>query len=174
MCKLYIDTSQAFIILGLLQNGIFFEKILKHENKMGSHLSLSVKKFIEDQGCDIQSIQQITCGVGPGSYTGTRVGVAFAESLAFGLDIPLIKVPSLLFYIRSDETSLILSSNFETHGCLEIQADSYNYRLLNKSSINLSTRILDPKNLDPQPCWLFLENLKPLEPLERLLYFALS
>lgn len=174
MCKLFIDTSQAFIILGIKQDGNFFEKILKHENKMGSYLSLSVKNFIESHGLNIQHIQQIVCGVGPGSYTGTRVGVAFAESLAFGLDIPLLKVPSLLFYISSSETSLIIRSNFETYGCLEIQNESYNYRLLSKSSINPSSRILDPKNLDPKPCWGFLDNLKPEEPLEKLLYFALS
>ncbi len=41
----------------------------------------------------------IAVGMGPGSYTGTRSSVAFAQALAFSLDIPLIGFYSPLAYL---------------------------------------------------------------------------
>lgn len=174
MCHLYIDTSQAYIILGLNTNGNFCEKIISHNNKIGSYLAIAVKNFIENQGYSLSQIKTIICGVGPGSYTGTRVGVAFAESLAFGLDIPLIKIPSLLFYIKPDELGLLIPSHFETFGCLTIEGDVYSYCLINKNQAPLSFRILDPKNLSPQPAWALIAAVKTQNPLKDLLYFSLN
>lgn len=174
MCNLYIDTSQAYIILGLNTNGNFHEKIINHDNKIGLHLATCVKDFIEQQGRSLKQLKKIICGVGPGSYTGTRVGVAFAESLAFGLDIPLLKVPSLLFYIQQDELCLLVRSNFDTFGCLKIKADIYNYCLIKKEDVPDHARILEPKHLTPNPDWLAIERLKPENPLTHLLYFSLN
>lgn len=47
---------------------------------------------------------QIAVGEGPGSYTGTRVGVSMAQALAYGFKIPLIKFCSLKAFFPKDET----------------------------------------------------------------------
>lgn len=174
MNHLYIDTSQAFIILGLYIEGIFYEKILKHENKMGTYLANSIKHFIEGHGLKIENLQNITCGVGPGSYTGTRVGVAFAQSLAFGLDLTLKKVPSLVFFLNPGESHLAICSNFDSCGYLELKEDTYTFNLLNKNDLNKTVRILDPKNLTPSPNWELIHKLKCPKTLTELLYFTLN
>jgi len=46
-------------------------------------------------------IEAIGVGMGPGSYTGIRIGVALAQALAYGWEVPLIGIPSLQGFFPS-------------------------------------------------------------------------
>jgi len=46
-------------------------------------------------------IELVSCGLGPGSFTGTRVGVAAAKALALALDVPLVGVSTLVALARA-------------------------------------------------------------------------
>jgi len=43
----------------------------------------------------VESLKQIVVAHGPGSYTGVRIGITTAKTMAWGLDIPIITVSSL-------------------------------------------------------------------------------
>ena len=51
--------------------------------------------LLENMGTDIHQIDGIAVAVGPGSFTGLRVGVAAAKGLAHALGIPLMGISSL-------------------------------------------------------------------------------
>lgn len=58
-------------------------------------LLLSVEKLLEQTGLSIGDMQAIIVGLGPGSFTGVRIGVATAKGLACGLGVALYGVSTI-------------------------------------------------------------------------------
>ncbi len=54
-----------------------------------------IKLLIEDSGKKLADLQLIVCSLGPGSFTGLRIGLAAAKGLAAGSSCPLIGIPGL-------------------------------------------------------------------------------
>jgi tRNA threonylcarbamoyladenosine biosynthesis protein TsaB len=54
-----------------------------------------IKVVVERAGIGMKQIGAVTVSCGPGSYTGLRVGVATAKSIAYSLHIPLVPISSL-------------------------------------------------------------------------------
>ena len=48
-------------------------------------------------GCGVEpeSLNALAVALGPGSFTGLRIGMAFIKGLALGLNIPVVGIPSL-------------------------------------------------------------------------------
>ena len=60
-----------------------------------SELAATVQAAFDQQGVAAGDLAGIAVAIGPGSYTGLRVGLALAKGLALGLGIPLVGVPTL-------------------------------------------------------------------------------
>jgi tRNA threonylcarbamoyladenosine biosynthesis protein TsaB len=52
-------------------------------------------RLLADAGWSKNSLDRLGVGLGPGSFTGLRVGIALADGISLGLDRPLIGIPSL-------------------------------------------------------------------------------
>ena len=63
--------------------------------KHGEHLAPLIARSLEDAGIVRQDLTAIAVGVGPGPFTGLRVGIVTARTLGFVLDIPVYGVCSL-------------------------------------------------------------------------------
>lgn len=96
MRVLGIDTSTRMGVIGYRADGetVFSEQL---EIKPGGseQLPALIKEAFARSGRQLREVDLITVGVGPGSYTGVRVGLAIGKGLAFGLGIPLVGVPTL-------------------------------------------------------------------------------
>ncbi len=60
-----------------------------------ARLAPVVEQLMRDAGVAFADLDRIAAIVGPGSFTGVRVGVSFARALALALDIPAVGVSSL-------------------------------------------------------------------------------
>lgn len=55
----------------------------------------TIDRALKDASWERSSLARIAVGIGPGSFTGVRVGIAIAEGISTGLGIPLIGIGSL-------------------------------------------------------------------------------
>jgi len=172
MNKLFIDTSQSFIIIGLMTEGKTFSRIESHGAQVGKFLASYIKEILEKAELSFNDLNEVIVGIGPGSYTGTRIGVAFAEALAFGLGISIKKIPSLIFYLKKDQKTLGLLSNFGHTAMIDIRQDTIFYTLLEEKLESIP--LLNTKELVPLDDFEWISRLKTDEDFSSLLYFNLK
>jgi tRNA threonylcarbamoyl adenosine modification protein YeaZ len=109
MINIILETSHTHIIIGLSRNENLIDYITyPHNNNLSGLLSLSIQSFLKKHDLSPQQLTAICVGIGPGSYTGTRVSVALAKGLALGINIPIIPFCSVLAYIPEHVTGRIL------------------------------------------------------------------
>ena len=88
--KLYIDTRdrEKINISIFKKNNIIISKEANSQINSDTALIL-LEKALSDLNLNTDKITEIEVERGPGSYTGTRIGVAIANSLSFVLQIPV-------------------------------------------------------------------------------------
>jgi tRNA threonylcarbamoyladenosine biosynthesis protein TsaB len=67
----------------------------ERENAHGESIQPLIQQALSDAGWSPASLDRIAVGTGPGSFTGLRVGIALAQGISEGLELPLIGVSSL-------------------------------------------------------------------------------
>lgn len=101
MNVLGFDTSTAATSACLLRDdGQAFEVIPTEHQLLGPpgharELMPAVAKVMREAGVEYGDLQAIAVGVGPGTFTGLRIGVATARALAHAQHVPLHPVSSL-------------------------------------------------------------------------------
>jgi tRNA threonylcarbamoyladenosine biosynthesis protein TsaB len=61
----------------------------------GSELLPRLLALVDGQRRALRDVRAVAVGLGPGSFTGLRVGLALAKGLAAGLEVPIVGVGSL-------------------------------------------------------------------------------
>ncbi len=93
---LSINTSTPQFGLALLDEaGTVQAEYLMSEGKGFGSLMPALQFLISKFNGDIHDLKAITVAIGPGSFTGLRVGLAAAKGLCHALEIPIIGISSL-------------------------------------------------------------------------------
>ncbi len=96
MIVLGVDTSTDSLAVSLMDE----KKILANYNSRSTlkHSALlipMIEKALKKTGAKIKDIDLFSIGIGPGSFTGLRVGVTAMRALAIALNKPLVGVPTI-------------------------------------------------------------------------------
>ena len=93
---LIIDTALEEAFVALSKDGkIIGELTNKETHSHASFIQVAIEKILHDQAMAISAIDAIAVTLGPGSYTGLRVGLATAKGIAYTLQKPLIGISTL-------------------------------------------------------------------------------
>ena len=106
MFILGIDTATDILGLAIVENGkmIIDYKVQKDDSTHSAMIIPALKNILTMAGLSMESIDAIAISIGPGSFTGLRIGLATAKGLALALSIPIVGVNSLEAYAFSQET----------------------------------------------------------------------
>jgi tRNA threonylcarbamoyladenosine biosynthesis protein TsaB len=94
---LNIDTSTETASVCLAKDGRIL--LLQKNDQQKDHaawLHVAIKQTMGDAGTALAKIDAVAVTIGPGSYTGLRVGLAAAKGICYALEKPLITVNTLL------------------------------------------------------------------------------
>lgn len=108
MLQLLIDTASEKAFIGLSSDGGIIEFARLPTGLQNSRfLFPQLLDLLNKQGLTPKDLGLIGCGIGPGSYTGIRVGAAIAQSMAYALRIPLVGMCSLRSYIPKNPGTFV-------------------------------------------------------------------
>lgn len=92
-----IDTSTKFCNLGLIEDeDILIEYTINGlKKKHSSILVPTIKNLLKTIDLKIEEINGIAVSVGPGSFTGLRIGLSVAKGLCYARSLPILGIPTL-------------------------------------------------------------------------------
>ena len=93
---LNIETSTTVCSVSISENGAckcFRENF--NGNNHSELIGVFTQEVLAEAGLEPQDLDAVALSIGPGSYTGLRIGTSFAKGLCYGTDIPLITIPTL-------------------------------------------------------------------------------
>ena len=130
-----IETATDWCGVALLINDKCEDKIQKKiPRKHAEKLPIFYNRLMLSTKFDDNKLDAIAVSIGPGSFTGLRIGLGFAKGLAFAKDIPIIPVPTLDVIARStDEKNEDFSVYLFSHGDIV-----YHQQYKKGKAINLS------------------------------------
>ncbi|MDW2958559.1 MAG: tRNA (adenosine(37)-N6)-threonylcarbamoyltransferase complex dimerization subunit type 1 TsaB [Alphaproteobacteria bacterium] len=75
--------------------------------KQSVALPTECEKFITECGASWREIDAIGIVVGPGSFTGIRLGIAYAKGIAMGLNIPVVGISAFDLYLAATPDAFV-------------------------------------------------------------------
>lgn len=93
---LQIETATPDCSVAVSKNGVCIAEISgASPNMHASHLTVFVDEVLAQAGISKAMLAAVAVSMGPGSYTGLRIGVSAAKGLCYALDIPLLAINTL-------------------------------------------------------------------------------
>lgn len=107
MRVLAIETSISLASVALVEGGsLVLSRSHPRPKQSAERLLPMIAELLAEAGWQRRDLERLGVSVGPGSFTGLRVGIACAQGLSLGLGIPLLGVTSLRAMARAVPESI--------------------------------------------------------------------
>ncbi|MFH1198990.1 MAG: tRNA (adenosine(37)-N6)-threonylcarbamoyltransferase complex dimerization subunit type 1 TsaB [Candidatus Omnitrophota bacterium] len=90
-----IDTTTKVLSIGAYDGVKIYEYNIELGVKQATLLAPIIKRILDALKWKIEDVNYFACGLGPGSFTGIRVGLATIKGFAWALDLPIAGVETL-------------------------------------------------------------------------------
>ncbi|MBN2540639.1 MAG: tRNA (adenosine(37)-N6)-threonylcarbamoyltransferase complex dimerization subunit type 1 TsaB [Bacilli bacterium] len=106
---LIVDTATKYIYLSLVIDNHEVQSI--YQEGINNH-SVTIIPFLdellEQEHIGLQDLDEVIVGVGPGSYTGVRIGVTVAKMIGYLNNIPVKTISSLALIASSSDAEYVI------------------------------------------------------------------
>ena len=92
---LAMDTATEACSVAVSTSDGVLEELVVAANGHSQLLLPMIQRVLDRAGMTLADIEAIACGVGPGGFTGVRIGVSTAQALAMARGLPVYPVSSL-------------------------------------------------------------------------------
>lgn len=96
-----IDTTTRFLCLGIYDGARIYEYNLDLDRRHSTLLIPAIKRALDALGWRAGDIDYFACGLGPGSFTGMRVGLSAIKGFAWSLKKPVVGISTLDILARN-------------------------------------------------------------------------
>src|SRR5688572_28669723 len=99
---LALETSGRTGSIALVQDGnVLHEEQFPHGLKHAAEIIPMIDRLFRGQGWRPRDLEEIYVSVGPGSFTGLRIGVTLAKTLAFASGVRIVAVSSVRVLVEN-------------------------------------------------------------------------
>ena len=96
MYQLLLDSSNIFLSVGLAKDGKLFDSVCYEAWQRQSEMMVTeIDNILKRNKLTRNDLDGVVVGIGPGSYTGVRIGVTIGKTIAYALKIKLYAKSSL-------------------------------------------------------------------------------
>lgn len=106
---LALDTSTEYLSLALSLDGKIYVRDLHAGQTHSQRILPLLREMLTEAGIDMRDLEGIAFGAGPGSFTGLRIACGVAQGLAFGANLPVVGVSTLLAIAQSTQAERVIA-----------------------------------------------------------------
>lgn len=172
MKRLFIDTHGEKITILLDNNGHLYEESAI-SNRSHSEVAVStLERILNEADISTVEIDEIVVVNGPGSFTGVRIGVVIAKTIAYTLNIPIKTITSLEAIGESSNENFDLVIVEDSKGVYSAKKtnsgyEGYKYQRRNEFEeyVNQNNyKVLKSENINCESIFKYLENKEYVNP----------
>ena len=102
---LFIDTHDELITVALKNKDELFIKTKESEYSHSIYTMPLIESLFKENNLDVKDLKKIIVVNGPGSFTGIRIGLSIAKTMAYALNIDINTISSLTAYLISNDNN---------------------------------------------------------------------
>lgn len=111
MISLVMDTSNSYLAVGLYQDNVCLEAFQEKGSRRQSEKAIpTLKEVLDRHHIALKDVNEMIITSGPGSYTGVRVAMTIAKTLATVSDVRIKSVSSLAAYAGMNQALSVIDA----------------------------------------------------------------